>query len=271
MVGLAEAHAISRKEADDATSAAQISNADTLASRARLEQARAQLREAQLNVEYATITAPVSGMAGRALRQEGSLVTAAGDSLLTTLVQLDPLYVSFNVADGERQRMDQDVAAGTLVIPKAGFDVHLLQRDGSELSHGGKVNFVSSTISNQTGTLEMRAQIANPKGEIKSGLFVRVILEGAIRPNALTVPQGAVLEGPTGKVVMVAENDKDGKLVSQPRPIEVGDWTNSGDQKLWVVRNGLKPGDKVIVDNLMKLRPGAPVSLGKPAATAAAK
>jgi membrane fusion protein (multidrug efflux system) len=275
MVGLAEAHAISRKEADDATSAAQISNADTLASRARLEQAKAQLREAQLNVEYATITAPISGMAGRALRQEGSLVTAAGDSLLTTLVQLDPLYASFNVADGERQRIDQDVAAGSLEIPKGGFNVRLLQRDGSELSHGGKVNFVSSTISNQTGTLEMRAQIANPKGEIKSGLFVRVILEGATRPNALTVPQGAVLEGPTGKIVMVAENDKDGKLVSQPRPIEVGDWTNSGDQKLWVVRSGLKPGDKVIVDNLMKLRPGAPVSLGKapvdakPATTAA--
>jgi membrane fusion protein (multidrug efflux system) len=276
MVGLAEAHAISRKEADDATSAAQISNADTLASRARLEQAKAQLREAQLNVEYATITAPISGMAGRALRQEGSLVTAAGDSLLTTLVQLDPLYASFNVADGERQRIDQDVAAGLLEVPKGGFNVRLLQRDGSELSHGGKVNFVSSTISNQTGTLEMRAQIANPKGEIKSGLFVRVILEGATRPNALTVPQGAVLEGPTGKIVMVAENDKDGKLVSQPRPIEVGDWTNSGEQKLWVVRSGLKPGDKVIVDNLMKLRPGAPVSLGKaPAdakpATAAAK
>lgn len=272
MAGLAEAHAISRKEADDASSAAQISGADTQAARARLEQAKAQLREAQLNVEYATVTAPLSGMAGRALRQEGSLVSATGDSLLTTLVQLDPLYVTFNVADGERQRLDQDVATGTLVIPKAGFDVRLLQRDGSELSHGGKVNFVSSTVSNQTGTLEMRAQIANPKGEIKSGLFVRVILEGASRPNALTVPQGAVLEGPTGKIVMVAANDKDGKLVSQPRPIEVGDWTNSGDQKQWVVRSGLQPGDKVIVDNLMKLRPGAPVSLGKPAAaTAAAK
>lgn len=268
MAGLAEAHAISRKEADDASSAAQISGADTQAARARLEQARAQLREAQLNVEYATVTAPLSGMAGRALRQEGSLVGATGDSLLTTLVQLDPLYVTFNVADGERQRLDQDVAAGTLVVPKEGFDVHLLQRDGTELRQGGKVNFVSSTISNQTGTLEMRAQLPNAKGEIKSGLFVRVILEGATRPNALTVPQGAVLEGPTGKIVMVAEKDKDGKLVSQPHPVEVGDWTNSGDQKQWVVRSGLKPGDKVIVDNLMKLRPGAPVSLGKAPADA---
>ncbi len=272
MASLADARAISRKEADDASSVAQISSAETQAARARLEQAKAQLREAQLNVEYATVTAPLGGMAGRALRQEGSLVSATGDSLLTTLVQLDPLYVTFNVADGERQRMDQDVAAGTLVVPKEGFNVRLLQRDGSELGHGGKVNFISSTVSNQTGTLEMRAQLANPKGEIKSGLFVRVLLEGASRPNALTVPQRAVLEGPGGKIVMVAEADKDGKLVSQPRPIEVGDWTAVGDDKQWVVRSGLKPGDKVIVDNLMKLRPGAPVTLSKPvAAPAAAK
>ncbi len=267
MSGLAEAHAISRKEADDASSAAQISSAETLAARARLEQARAQLREAQLNVEYATITAPISGMAGRALRQEGSLVSAAGDSLLTTLIQLDPLYVTFNVAEGERQRMDQDLAAGSLVMPREGFNVRLLLRDGSELGHGGKVNFISSTISNQTGTQEMRAQLANPKGEIKSGLFVRVMLEGATRPNAMSVPQRAVLEGPNSKMVMVAEADKDGKLVSQARPIEVGDWTLSGNEKCWVVRSGLKAGDKVIVDNLMKLRPGAPVSLSKLPAT----
>jgi membrane fusion protein (multidrug efflux system) len=125
------------------------------------------------------------------------------------------------------------------------------------------VNFVSSTVSNQTGTLEMRAQLANPRGEIKSGLFARVLLEGATRPDALSVPQRAVLEGPGSKIVMVAEAGKDGKLVAQPRPIEVGEWTTSGDEKLWVVRSGLKPGDKVIVDNLMKLRPGAPVSIGK--------
>ena len=264
MAGLADQHAISRKEADDANSGAQISAAEVLSAKAALEQARAQLREAQLNLEYATITAPISGMVGRALRQEGALVNANSDSLLTTMVQLDPLYVAFNVADGERQRMDKDVGSGALVIPKTGFDVHLLQRDGSELGRGGKINFISSTISNQTGTLEMRAQLANPKGAIKSGLFVRVLLEGATRPNALTVPQRAVLEGPNGKIVMVAEADKDGKLVSQPHPVEAGDWTVVGDEKLWVVYGGVKPGDKVIVDNLMKLRPGAPVSLSKP-------
>lgn len=271
---LAEARAISRKEADDAVSSAQISDAEVQAAQARLEQARAQLKEAQLNLEYATITAPISGMAGRALRQEGSLVNANGDSLLTTLVQLDPLYVTFNVADGERQRLDREAAEGTLVLPKGGFNVRLLQRDGSQLGQIGKINFVSSTVSDQTGTLEMRGQFANPGNKLKSGLFVRVMLEGAVRPDALTVPQRAVLEGPKGKIVMIATKNKEGALVAEPRPVEVGEWAASPDsEKVWVVRSGLQPGDKVIVDNLMKLRPGAPVSLGKPppaAQTAAA-
>lgn len=268
---LAEAHAISRKEIDDATSLEQVSAAEVQAARARLEQARAQQREAQLNLEYATVTAPITGMAGRALRQEGSLVTAGGDSLLTTLVQLDPLYVTFNVADGERQHMDKEVADGLLNLPKGGFNVRLLQRDGSQIGSVGKINFVSSTVSNQTGTLEMRGQLPNPNYKLKSGLFVRVLLEGANRPNTLVVPQRAVLEGPNGKIVMVAVKNKDGALVSEPRPITVGEWTTSEDgEKSWVVRSGLQPGDKVIVEGLMKLRPGAPISLGKPNAQPAA-
>lgn len=266
---LAEARAISRKEADDAVSSAQISDAEVQAAQARLEQARAQLKEAQLNLEYATITAPISGMAGRALRQEGSLVNANGDSLLTTLVQLDPLYVTFNVADGERQRLDREAAEGTLVLPKGGFNVRLLQRDGSQIGQRGKINFVSSTVSDQTGTLEMRGQFANPGNKLKSGLFVRVMLEGAERPDALTVPQRAVLEGPKGKIVMIAAKNKEGALVAEPRPVEVGEWAASPDsEKVWVVRSGLQPGDKIIVDNLMKLRPGAPISLGTPAPAA---
>lgn len=268
---LAEARAISRKEADDATSLEQISQAEVKAAQARLEQTKAQLREAQLDLEYATITAPITGMAGRALRQEGSLVSTTGDSLLTTLVQLDPLYVTFNVADNERQRMDKEVAEGALQLPKGGFSVRLLQRDGSQLGQVGKINFVSSTVSNQTGTLEMRGQFANPGYKLKSGLFVRVLLEGATRPNALTVPQRAVQEGPTGKIVMVAAKNKDGMLVAEPHPITVGEWTTlKGDEKAWVVRAGLKAGDQVIYEGLMKVRPGAPISLGQPAQPQAA-
>lgn len=266
MTALAEAHAISRKEADDAGSGAQIASAEVQAARARLEQARAQLKEAQLNLEYAGITAPISGMAGRALRQEGALVSANGDSLLTTLVQLDPLYVAFNVPDGERSRMEREAAEGSLKLPKGGFRVHLLQRDGMPLGGIGRINFVASSVSHDTGTLEMRATLANPGYAIKSGLFVRVLLEGAERPHAQTVPQSAVLEGPKGKMVMVAAKDKAGGMVAEPHPIEVGEWVSGvGETKSWVVRSGLQAGDLVIVDGLMKLRPGAPIRLAQPA------
>lgn len=266
MSALAEARAISRKEADDASSAAQVGNAEVQAAKARLEQARAQLREAQLNLEYANVKAPISGVAGRALRQEGSLVSPTGDSLLTTLVQLDPLYVTFSVADAERQRLEREIAQGELVLPPQGYKVKLLQRDGSPIGVVGKVNFISPTVSSQTGTLEMRAAMANPNSAIKSGLFVRVLLEGATRPNALTVPQRAVLEGPKGKMVMVAIKNKEGAWVADPRPIEVGEWVNGASgEKVWVVRSGLQPGDQVIVEGLMKLHPGAPISLGKAA------
>jgi membrane fusion protein (multidrug efflux system) len=271
MSTLADAHAISRKEADDAGSSAQISSAEVQAARARLEQARAQLKEAQLNLDYAAITAPISGVVGRALRQEGALISQTGDTLLTTLVQLDPLYINFNVADMERQRLEQEVAKGELVLPKAGYQVKLMERDGTPLGTTGKINFISPTVSNQTGTLEMRAQMPNPGNALKSGLFVRVVLDGAVRPNALTVPQRAVLEGPKGKMVMVAVKNKDGALVAEPRMITVGEWVDNGaGDKLWVVRNGLQAGDQVIVEGLMKLHPGAPISLGHPEGQSAA-
>lgn len=266
MDSLAEAHAISRKEADDAGSSAQINAAEVGAAKAKLEQARAQLKEAQLNLEYANVAAPIEGVAGRALKQEGSLVSNTGDSLLTTLVQLNPLYVAFNVADADRQRLDHEVAQGQLVLPKNGYNVKLLQRDGTPLGSTGRINFVSSTVSNQTGTLEMRATLANPGNAIKSGLFVRVLLEGAERPNALTVPQRAVQEGPKGKIVLLAVKNKEGAWVAEARPIEVGEWVNGkDDEKQWVVRSGLQVGDQVIVEGLMKIGPGAPISLGKPA------
>ena len=271
MATLAAANAISRKEADDAASNEQISGAETQAARARLEQAKAQLRQAQLDLDYASVRAPITGMTGRALRQEGALVSANGDSLLTTLVQLDPLYVSFNVADSDRQRLERELAAGTLQLPKEGFTVRLLQRDGTQVGGPGKLNFISSTVSNQTGTLEMRAQLNNPESKIKSGLFVRVLLEGATRPDAVTVPQRAVLEGPQGKQVMVAVKNKEGVLVAEPRPLEVGEWVVAEDgARDWVVLKGLQAGEQVIVEGLMKLTPGAPVSISQPTPVAPA-
>jgi membrane fusion protein (multidrug efflux system) len=267
MSTLADASAVSRKEADDAGSSAQITGAEVQVAKARLDQTRAQMKEARLNLEYASIDAPITGIVGRALQQEGSLVSPGGNSLLTTLVQLDPLQVTFNVSDDERGRMERELAEGSLVLPRQGFEVRLLRRDGSQLGKSGRINFVSSSVSHETGTLETRAELVNPGNAIKSGLFVRVLLEGAVRPNTLTVPQRAVLEGPKGKMVMVAVKDKAGKRVAESRPIEVGEWVAGAvGERFWVVRSGLKPGDQVIVEGLMKLQPGMPVSVAGPPA-----
>ena len=154
-------------------------------------------------------------------------------------------------------------ALGRVALPKAGqFEVALKRADGSMYERTGKLNFSDVRVSVTTGTREARAEVPNPKGELRPGEFVRVILRGATRPNALTVPQKAVLEGPQGKFVYIV--DENG--TAQPRPVEVGDW--AGDA--WVINKGVQAGDRVITEGLMKLGPGAPVRIAdanaKPAA-----
>src|SRR5258706_462175 len=151
-------------------------------------------------------------------------------------------------------------------VPSGGgaFEVSLRRNDGTVYDKIGKLNFSDVRVSATTGTREVRAELPNPDGQLKPGEFVRVILKGATRPNAVTVPQRAVLEGPQGKFVYIVDE----KGTAQPRPLEVGDW--AGDA--WIITKGVQPGDKVIVEGLMRLGPGAPVriadanSAGKPPA-----
>src|SRR5207253_3908491 len=140
--------------------------------------------------------------------------------------------------------------------PKNGtFEVALTLADGSMYDGIGKLNFSDVRVSPTTGTREARAEVPNPKGVLRPGEFVRVILRGATRPNALTVPQRAVLEGPQGKLVYIVDE----KNTAQPRPIEVGDW--AGDA--WVINKGVQPGDRVIVEGLMRLGPGEPARIAE--------
>jgi len=156
------------------------------------------------------------------------------------------------------------VAAGRIKMPESGvFEVVLRLADGTVYEQAGKLNFSDVRVSPTTGTREARAELPNPGGRIRPGEFVRVILKGATRPDALTVPQRAVLEGPHGKFVYIVDE----KGTAQPRPIEVGDW--AGDA--WIVNKGVQPGDKVIVEGLMRLGPGAPVRIADPNAKPAAQ
>jgi len=261
--------AVSQQEYDNMVSDQQIAAAGVLS-------AKAHLQELRLNLGYTKVIAPVSGMSGRALKSEGSLVSTT-DSLLTTLVQLNPLYVGFGPSENEQNAIDRDVANGTLQLPKSGFEVEVRGIEGGLLAKGGRINFTDSHVNNQTGTVEMRAELPNANGKLKAGQFVRVALHGAVRPTAIVVPQGAVLEGPQSKIVMTVAKDKDGKDVVAPRPVEVGEWATldgvggKPGTKVWVITKGLAAGDRVILDNFVKLRPGAPVTPVSPEVSAAAQ
>jgi membrane fusion protein, multidrug efflux system len=249
--------AVSQKEFDDANSAEAIASAD-------LKAAKARLTEAQLNVLYTKVESPVTGIAGRAQRSEGSLVSGP-DVLLTNVTQIDPIWVSFGIADNEQQRINSEKEAGRLELPKGGsFEVTVKLADGTVAAQAGKLNFSDVRVSGATGTTDTRAEIPNPKGALRPGQFVRVTLKGATRPNAVTVPQRAVLEGPQGKFVYILSADSK----AEPRPVQVGDWT--GDD--WIITSGLKAGDKVIVDGVARIfAPGSPVQVAEPKKEAAKK
>ena len=239
--------AVSQKDYDDAVSGEQIGAAD-------LKAARARLAEAKLNLGYTKVEAPVSGVTGRALRSEGSLVSGP-DVLLTTVTQVNPIWANFGIPDNEQQRLQKEAQAGTLKLPRH-FEVELRLADGTVHPHAGKLDFSDVRISAVTGTRETRAEVPNPQGSLRPGQFVRVVLKGASIPNAVTVPQRAVLEGPQGKFVYVVDE----KGTAQPQPVRAGQW--SGDQ--WIITSGLKGGERVIVDGVMKLGPGAPVRIAEP-------
>ena len=241
--------AVSQKDYDDAVSAEQIGNADVKAARARLH-------EAQLNLGYTKVEAPVSGVASKAQRSEGSLVSGP-DVLLTTVVQLDPIWVSFGIPDNEQARLQKEIQAGRLQMPPDGrFEVGLMLADGTQYGKTGKLNFSDVRISAATGTRETRAELPNPDGALQPGQFVRVVLRGASYPNAVTVPQRAVLEGPQGKFVYIVNE----KNAAEPRPVQAGEW--SGEE--WIITSGVKEGDRVIVDGVLKLGPGVPVRIAQP-------
>lgn len=251
---LAEKKAIGQKEADDAAS-----NADFAA--AAVQAAQAKLAELSVNLGYTKVIAPISGLSSRAQKSEGSLVTA-NDTLLTTITQIEPIWIVFNVSENEQLRLNRGVAEGRLRLPKDNaYDVTVVLSDGSTFPRQGKINFSDTRVNPTTGTYEMRAEIPNADGALKPGQFVRVVLRGASRVDALAVPQVAVLDGPQGKFVYVV-GKKDGKDVAVPRPVVVGDWVGTNGANDWVIESGLKPGDQVIVNGIAKLMPGGQIDLG---------
>jgi membrane fusion protein, multidrug efflux system len=250
---LAEAKAVSQREADDALSAEQIARAD-------LKGAQARRAEAALNLAYTRVEAPIAGIAGRSQVSEGSLVTGA-QLLLTTVTQSDPMKVRFGMAYTDQMRWRSEAAADQLQLPpRNAFEVELRLADGSTYPRRGRLVFADTRVSGDTGTVESEAEVANPDGALKPGQFVRVRLLGALRPNAVKVPARAVLEGPQGKYVYIAADGK-----AAPRPVTVGEQLTDG----WIITQGLAAGDALIVDGMARIFfPGAPIQLGAASAPA---
>jgi membrane fusion protein (multidrug efflux system) len=250
MKPLFDAKAASQKDLDDAVSADEVAAAD-------LKSAKARLTDARLNLSYTKVESPVSGVSSRALKSDGTLLSGP-EVLLTTVTQVDPIYVNFGLSESEQSRLRGEVAAGKLTLPKDNrFEVAIRFEDGKTYARPGRLAFTDVRVNNVTGTSDARAELPNPAGEVRPGQFVRVILKGAARPDAITVPQRAVMEAPQGKVVYLLGPEN--KAV--PKPVVVGEWAPNNE---WVIISGLAVGDKVIVDGLMKVYPGAQVQVGDP-------
>lgn len=238
---LIESRAISTKDYDDATAALNAAQANRQA-------AQANLKQAQLNLSYTTVTAPITGVTGRAQRSEGSLVTAADASgLLTTMAVTHPIWVRFSLAEAESAQVRAALAKG-------GNDktsLKLLLPDGTTYPAPGTLNFTASTVDQQTGAVQLRAQFPNERMRLLPGQFVRVEVTSG-EQTAFLVPQSASFQSDQGRLVWLVGPDNK----AQPRPIKTRGWLGAD----WIVAEGLKAGDKVIVDNLLKLRPGAPVA-----------
>lgn len=239
---LAQAKAISQREYDESVSAFRQSSA-------AIEGAKARLAEANLNLSYTIVKAPISGITGRAVRSEGSLVTANTEaSLLTTLVQVNPIWIRFSLAEPEFEGVR---SAGKRTR------IQMLAQDGTVSAENGRLNFSGSAVDPKLGTVQLRAEFPNPRQKWLPGQFVKVRILAGER-EAVLVPQAAVVQTPQGRIVWVAEAD--GKAA--PRPVETAGWSGAD----WIVTGGLKPGESVIIDNLIKMRPGALVKPHAPGA-----
>ncbi|MCD1599103.1 efflux RND transporter periplasmic adaptor subunit [Rheinheimera aquimaris] len=251
--------AVSQQSLDDALSAVDVAKAD-------VKTAEAILQQAQVQLNYTEVRSPISGVVSRELVSEGSLVSGP-EVLLTYVTQLDPMYVRFSVAERDQLRLRAEAQSGKVDLPKQ-WQVKVLLANGDVYDQTGIVDFSDVRINTQTGTSEMKAEIANPDALLRPGQFVRIQLEGAVRHNAIVVPQKAVLDGGTGKFVYVMADGEHGGKVAMPAPVEVGEWVKLNGENGWVIKSGLKDGDVVIVEGMARIFfPGMPVQLAQESAT----
>ncbi len=247
---LAAQNAVSKMDLDNAVG-------DERQTRAAVLAAEGAVRTEQLNLSYTTIASPLTGLSSFAKKQEGSYVTPGESGLLTTVSQMDPIYVNFSLSENETLKYRDEIASGHLVFPvRSEFVVEVVLADGSMVPDRGRLNFAAPSYSQDTGTFLVRVVVANPNGQLRPGQFVRARAIGASRPNAIVVPQKAVLEGAKSHFVWVI--NAEGK--PEQRIVEVGDW--HGDD--WFITKGLLAGERIVVDGAIRVTPGGPLNIVSP-------
>ena len=241
---LTEKNALSQKDLTDA-----IGQEKQAA--AAVDSARADVQQQQLNLNYTTIASPVTGLSSYARMNVGAYLQPP-NNLLTTVEQIDPIYVNFSVSENDLLKVRGDAAKGLLRLPPADrYEVQIELADGSLYPDKGFITFADAGFNQQTGTYLLRATLPNKAAVLKPNQFVKVHLGGIVRPNAILVPQEAVQQGAQGNFTWVV--NKEGK--AEPRPVQVGPWHG----KDWFITEGLAAGDVVAVSGLLRLAPGAPV------------
>jgi membrane fusion protein, multidrug efflux system len=243
---LVEANAISKQDYANAVAAEKQAEADVIAGKAAVQ-------TAQINLGYASVTSPISGRIGRALVTEGALVGQGEATPLAVVQQINPMFVNFTQSATEVMNMRRALSQGKLqrAAGAEGAVVRVVLEDGSEYPNPGRLLFSDLTVDPTSGQITLRAEVPNPNGTLLPGLYVRVRLQQAKVGNAVLLPQQAVTRSSQGDTVMVV--DKEGKVA--PRPVKVGN-EQAGN---WVIQDGLKAGEMVVVEGFQKIRPGAPV------------
>ncbi len=224
--------------------------------KASTELAQAEVDSAQLNLDYTTVKAPISGITSLEAQSEGSLITANSDaSLLTSITQVDPIYVIFSASENEILSLTNMVEKGLIKNPynKSEVIARLKFSDDNFYAEDGKINFINPSVDEKTGTIKLRAVFPNKEGKIRPGQFLRLVMEGLTRIDALVVPQEAVMQGANGAFVYRVNENNMVELVN----VNTGLTTPDGK---WIIDQGLQPNDKVICSGLLKLRPGMVVN-----------
>ncbi|KAB0671432.1 efflux RND transporter periplasmic adaptor subunit [Oryzomonas sagensis] len=243
---LVKIKAVSQQDYDDAYAALKQGEADVASAKAAVETAR-------INLAYTKVTAPISGRIGRSSVTDGALVTANQATALATVQQLSSMYVDVTQSSAELLRLKQSLASGILKSNAATqARVKLILEDGSAYPLPGALKFSEVTVDQSTGSVTLRAVFPNPKQALLPGMFVRAILEEGVNENAILVPQRGVTRNQKGEatvMVVGAEEKVEQRVIKVARTV--------GEN--WLVSDGLKAGDRVILEGLQKARPGTPV------------